>query len=129
MTLTEVVHDQEVVEGLHLVEGGGRRQGDGVLVLIGEGRVELIDVDGLALGVEVEEDRLIVHIGQQDLVQLLSGGQLRSCCPHIETLWHSILHVFVVNVRGKWEFLGAALLKEAESSLAETRPRWIILDI
>lgn len=62
-------------------------------------------------------------------MQLLSGSHLRSCSNHVDTLGHSILHVFVVHVGGKWEFLGTALLKEAESSLAETGPRWIILDI
>ena len=62
-------------------------------------------------------------------MQLLSGSHLRSCSPHVNALGHSILHVFVVHVRGKWEFFGAALLKEAESPLAESGPGWIILDI
>lgn len=33
-----------------------------MLVLVGESRVELIDVDALSLGVKVEKDRLIVHV-------------------------------------------------------------------
>ena len=56
------MHGQEVVEDLHLIERGGRRQCDGVLILVRESRVELIDVDALTLGVKVEEDRLIVHV-------------------------------------------------------------------
>jgi hypothetical protein len=100
-----------------------------VLVLVRESWVELIDVYALSLGVKVEEDRLIIHVREQHLMQLLSGSHLRSCSTHVNTLGHSILHVFVVHVRGKWKFLGAALLKEAESSLAESGPGWIILDV
>ncbi len=62
-------------------------------------------------------------------MQLLSGGHLRSGSSHVDTLGHPILHVFVVHVRGKWEFFGATLLKETECSFAESGPRWIILDV
>ena len=52
--------NKEVVYKLHLVERGLRSQHDRMMVLICEGRIQLIDVNLAYLGVQVEEDHLVI---------------------------------------------------------------------
>ncbi len=90
-----------------------------MLILIGEGRVQLVYVNGEGMRVQVKEDRLVIHVGKEYLMKLLPGCRLWSPNCLVCPLRHPVLQVTIVQVRSQRELFIIGFLEEVECPLTE----------